>query len=208
MKPRRFPQREAAARRTRAAVVEAAGTLFVEQGYGATTVTAIAARAGVARPTIFTSVPGGKPELLKLARDRALAGDDEPVPVPQRPWFRRAMEQDDPQELIRLQAGNYRMINERAALLELELGHAARGDDQLAELHRQACQQRARGAALVIERLVQLRAIKAARAAAAADRLYALSGPQVFSLLVHDRQWRSSRYEAWLVDALTHALLT
>ncbi len=154
---RRFPQREAAARRTRAAVVQAAGALFVEQGYAATTVADIAVRAGVARPTIFTSVPGGKPQLLKLARDHALAGDDEPVPVPQRPWFRRAMEQEDPQTLIRLQASNYRMINERAALLELELSHAARGNDELRDLHRQAALQRAAGAALVVQRLVQLR---------------------------------------------------
>ncbi len=93
---RRFPRREAAARRTRTALVRAAAGLFAERGYAAATIAAIAGRAGVARPTVFTSVPGGKPELLKLARDLAIAGDDEPVPVPEREWFRSAMAQDDP----------------------------------------------------------------------------------------------------------------
>ena len=37
----------------------------------------------------------------KLARDMAIAGDDEPVPVPERDWFRAAMAQDDPAELLR-----------------------------------------------------------------------------------------------------------
>src|SRR5581483_6414176 len=91
----KFPKRAAAASRTRAALVEAAGELFAEHGYVRTTIAAIAARAGVGRATVFTSVPGGKPELLKLARDVAIAGDDEPIPVPQRPWFIEAMAADD-----------------------------------------------------------------------------------------------------------------
>lgn len=66
----------------------AATELFIERGYPAATIASIAERAGVARPTVFTSVPGGKPERLKLARDLAIAGDDEAVPVPERDWFR------------------------------------------------------------------------------------------------------------------------
>ena len=67
------------ARATRRAVVEAAHHLLVERGYQGTTIDAVAERAGVSRKTVFTAV-GGKAELLKLAFDWALVGDDEPVP--------------------------------------------------------------------------------------------------------------------------------
>ena len=76
--------RGAHAQSTRAAVIAAAGRLFTEQGYAATSIDEIAAAAGVSRATVFTSV-GGKATLLKTALDVAIVGDDEPVPLPERP---------------------------------------------------------------------------------------------------------------------------
>jgi len=76
--------RGAQAQSTREAVIAAAGRLFSEQGYAATSIDDIAAAAGVSRATVFTSV-GGKPKLLKTALDVAIVGDDEPVPLPERP---------------------------------------------------------------------------------------------------------------------------
>jgi AcrR family transcriptional regulator len=61
--------RARAARETRAAILRAAGGLFAEQGYARTSVAAIAARAGVALNTVYTSV-GGKSALIEaLVRD-------------------------------------------------------------------------------------------------------------------------------------------
>ena len=54
-RPYRSAVRTRAARRTRLAVIEAARELFVSQGYGPTTVDAVAARAGVGRATVFIS---------------------------------------------------------------------------------------------------------------------------------------------------------
>jgi AcrR family transcriptional regulator len=68
-------------------VLAAAHELFVEQGYGATTVDQIAARAGVSKPTVFTAV-GGKQTVLSAVRDVALAGDDEQIAVSDRPAAR------------------------------------------------------------------------------------------------------------------------
>jgi len=204
---RRFPRREAAARRTRTALVTAAAELFEQHGYAAATVAAIAERAGVARPTVFTSVPGGKPELLKLARDQAIAGDDEQVPVPEREWFRRAMARDDPAELLRQQAGNYRMILDRAAALELVLITAASIDPELRPLLEQARFQRAMGTRLVVRRLVELQAVPPGRAEAAADTIYALASPEVYSLLVRDRGWSADAYQEWLAEKLISAFV-
>jgi AcrR family transcriptional regulator len=203
----RFPRRQAAAARTQAGLVRAASELFAERGYAATTVPAIAERAGVARATVFTSVPGGKPELLKLARDVALAGDDDPVPVPQRPWFREAMSAPRATELLRLQARNYRMIHQRAAALERCLVTAAATAPELAELLADAQRQRAMGTRLVIDRLIDMGAVLPQRRVPAADILYALASPDVYLLLTEDRDWTAAGYEQWLYHTLTDALL-
>ncbi|QUQ63781.1 TetR/AcrR family transcriptional regulator [Kutzneria sp. CA-103260] len=65
----RSPVREKHAEDTRRTIVEAAAALFAERGYGRTSVAAVAAAAGVAVNTVYTSV-GGKPALLiALAED-------------------------------------------------------------------------------------------------------------------------------------------
>src|SRR5258708_36195437 len=61
----RSPIREEAARRTQAAVVEAAAEVFVEQGYTSATSDQIATRAGVSRATVFGV--GNKARLFTLA---------------------------------------------------------------------------------------------------------------------------------------------
>ena len=79
--------RDDQARATRRRIVDAGRELFLERGYGPTTIDAIAERAEVGRKTIFTSV-GGKAAVLKLAFDWSLAGDDEPVAIADRPESR------------------------------------------------------------------------------------------------------------------------
>lgn len=69
---------------TRRRIVAAAAELFVSDGYAGASVDAIAAAAGVSRKTVFTAV-GGKAELLALALDWAVAGDDAPRPLADRP---------------------------------------------------------------------------------------------------------------------------
>src|ERR1700749_1960563 len=105
--PRRYvsPLRREGAARTRKAVLDAANDLFIAQGYTATTIDEIAARAGVSKPTVFAAA-GSKQAILKQLRDMALAGDDEPVPVAQRPWYREALAEPDPRRALRLYARN------------------------------------------------------------------------------------------------------
>lgn len=203
----RFPNRAAAAARTRHAIVEAAIELFVARGYVATTISAIAERAGVGRATVFTSVPGGKPELLKLARDRAIAGDDESIPVSDRPWFVEAMSSEDPHTLLRLQSRNYRMIQQRAATLERCLVVGAAQAQELADLLAEASAQRSMGSHLVVERLVELGAVRRRGLERAADTLFALASPDVYLLLTEDRGWSPSEYEEWLAGQLVAGLL-
>jgi AcrR family transcriptional regulator len=79
--------------------VDAAAGLFITRGYGGTTVDAIAEAAGVSRKTVFTSV-GGKIEALELAIEWAFAGDDEPVPMTERPHVKAAQAEPDARRIL------------------------------------------------------------------------------------------------------------
>jgi len=84
--PRRLEQAAA----TRTAIIDAASRLFAENGYAATTMAAIPAEARVAVKSVYTLAV--KSQLLLLAVDRAVVGDDEPVPFAERGERRRIVE--------------------------------------------------------------------------------------------------------------------
>src|SRR6516165_8933703 len=115
-RPYNSTRRDEQARATRRAVVGAAARLFVERGYGATTIDAIAADAGVSRKTVFTSV-GGKSQALKLAIDWAIVGDDEPVALLDRPHIQASMAEPDARRILRDFAHDVRERGSRIAPL-------------------------------------------------------------------------------------------
>src|SRR5690242_916070 len=78
-RPYNSEHRREAAGRNRAAVLAACGELLFRDGYHATTVRAVAERAGVSAETVYKTF-GGKPGMVKALWDVTLAGDDEPVP--------------------------------------------------------------------------------------------------------------------------------
>ena len=87
----------------------------------------------MARPTIFTAV-GPKSTILRLVVDQALAGDDEPVPIAQRPWWREAIDEPDPLRSIQLAARNMCLINQRSAPVLRALETAASVDADASEV--------------------------------------------------------------------------
>ena len=151
-------RREAAAR-TRQAVLDAARELFTAQGYTATTVEEIAGRAGVSKPTVFAAA-GSKHAILKQLRDMALAGDDEPVPVAQRPWYQEALAEPDPRRALRLHARNATAIHRRSAGAHEVLRAAAASDKDLHDLWHASEDERRGGATIVIDALLQKSRLK------------------------------------------------
>ena len=209
VKPRRYEsalRREQAAA-TRARIVRAAAELFAAQGYMQTSIEQIAARAGVARPTVYTAFTG-KAALLKDAVDLLLAGDDAPVPVRDRPWFQELLHQRDPRRLLDLEARNDRMINERIAPLHEAMRNASATDDDIATLHATIKQQRHTGARIVAGQLAALGALRDdLDLDTATDILWLLKDPALYTALVVDRGWPAERYEAWLAHAMQLSLL-
>jgi AcrR family transcriptional regulator len=195
------------ARQTRQAIVAAASRLFARDGYGATTIDAVAAEAGVSRKTVFTAV-GGKVELLKLAVDWAVAGDDEPVAVEDRPAVSRLLRQPDPEVLVRGWAKVLVEIDHRVAALFQAMEIAA-GLDLAAELlYEEAQGQRLRGARVVVDRLVDLNALKSGLTPDhATDIAWFFSDPALYNRLVTHRGWPLDRFTDWVADALCRELL-
>lgn len=152
VKPRtyRSPRRQEQARQTRAAILAAARKRFLERGYNATTIDEIAAAAGVSKPTVFTAV-GNKVQLLKAVRDVAMAGDDDPAPVAQRPSVERARDAQTAEEALRLVAAHIVALSGRYALIDEVLrGAAATGEPELAELWETSERQRRTGAGILL----------------------------------------------------------
>ena len=185
----------------------AAAELFAGQGYTQTSIEQIAARAGVARPTVYTAFTG-KPALLKAAVDLLLAGDDAPIPVRDRPWFQELLHRRDPRILLELEARNDRMISERVAPLLEAVRNASATDDDIAKLYATIKQQRHIGARVVAEALAALGPLRDdLDLDAATDVLWLLKDSALYTALVDDRGWPAERYQAWLARAMQATLL-
>lgn len=190
--------RAAQARDTRRAVVRAGAELFVTQGFGRTTIDEIAAAAGVSRKTVFASA-GGKADILKLAIDWAIVGDDAPVSLIQRPVIQEALKQTDPDLIIRTWTSLVCEIAKRLAALAWALVSAAGTDPQARELLETAHAQRLIGARSFVNHLAKHGGLRSGLSIGdAVDIVWVHSDPTLFYRLVQQRGWSAKRFESWL----------
>ncbi|UXA10968.1 TetR/AcrR family transcriptional regulator [Mycobacterium sp. SMC-8] len=200
--------RAAQARGTRRRIVASAAELFVATGYGGTSVDAIATAAGVSRKTVFSAV-GGKAELLSAALNFAIAGDDEPLPLAERPEVAALLELDDARALLTAWARMIADIDTRVSALFAALEAAASEDDSARELLEKLHTQRRAGARAVVDALTARDALRAGLSRSAAIDLACLfSDPAMHRHLVAGHGWSGSRFESWLAATLAHQLLT
>lgn len=199
------PIRRASAQSTRRAVLAAAHELFVSQGFLATTIEQVADRAGVSKPTVFTAV-GNKTTLLKEVRDVALAGDDAPVRVGERDWYRQMLAAPDAVAVLQRYAAISADISARYAPID-EVLHAASGlSDELRQLWDTSESQRLRGATAVVTNVAGKARLRASRSVCI-DLVWNLIAPDHYTRLVHQRQWSKDRFKRWLGDALCTQVL-
>ena len=202
----RSPLRQEQAAQTRRRIVRAAAKLFAENGYPQTSVDDIAAAAGVARMTVFSA--GSKPELLKSAVDLAIAGDLEPVSIPERSFMREILADPDQRSLLRRYSGFAASVNARVAMLHEAVRSAADTDPALTELAELIREQRHHGAQIVVAALVRAGPLRAGLTrSAAADLLWLYNDSAHWYTLVHRRGWSQARYRRWLATLLIEQLL-
>lgn len=200
--------REEQARQTRWRIVAAASRLFVDRGFAATTVDAIAAEAGVSRKTVFTAV-GGKVALLKLAYDYAMAQDDEPLPMKDRPGLRDVAAEPDDYKAMTLYASFVTDVAARISGLYLALRGAAEVDEEARTLYE--TWERERREAMrggPIPRLVAHGTLREGLTAdEAADLLAILIAPSTYHSLVVERGWKPERFRDWFLDTILQTIM-
>jgi AcrR family transcriptional regulator len=188
-----------------ARVCEAACRLFSTKGYLATSIEDIAAEAGVARPTVFTAV-GPKAVILRAVVDQALAGDDAPAPIAERPWWREAIDEPDPVRSIQLCARNMCRISERAGLVLRALETVAPIDADVAEVWARYQHQRRVGLNEFAVTLAQKTSALRYDENTITDTMWMLA-PTAYLRLVHDAGWPVEQFQAWLADLLQRMFL-
>lgn len=111
-----FDLRAARKADTEARVIAAATSLFVDQGYAATTLAQVASAAGVGDRTVYVRF-GSKAALLTRAIGVALVGDTAAVSVAARPWAQQSRSLPTAAARIAAAARGARELFERAGPL-------------------------------------------------------------------------------------------
>jgi AcrR family transcriptional regulator len=198
---------QARTRLARAAVIQAARTLFPERGYAATTIEAISGESDVPPATVYRLF-SSKLGILKALLDVSIAGDDEAAAVEDRPHARTLLADGDPRNQLSGFAGITRGIMSRAEPVYRILVSAAGSDPDAAALLANQKRQRDQGQEQIARSLARAGALRPElRERDAADIIHALMSPEVYLLLVGDRGWSPDQYEQWLADVLIAQLL-
>ncbi|MDP8932497.1 MAG: TetR/AcrR family transcriptional regulator [Actinomycetota bacterium] len=208
VKRRRYDnsRRQAQTRATRVEVITAARQLFVERGYPATTIEAIADAAATPLATVYRLF-GSKRGILSAVLDVAFGGDDQPIAFADRPGVQAALAEPDPGRLLDAFAHICRELLDRSAPIQHVLASAAAVDPEAADLLEITRRQRLLGQSRVIRALADRDALPDSLGEReAADIVYTLMSPEVHRILTMERGWSPDRYQQWLATAL-HALL-
>lgn len=188
-------------------MIKAAHTLFLERGYGATTVEVISERADVPPATVYRLF-SSKHGILKSLLDVSIVGDHENVPMADRPQVRSLLDHPDPRQQLAGFVSVTARVNERIAPLYRILVSAAGTDPDAAALLDDLTRQRQQGQRTIARSLARAGALRPElRERDAADVIHALMSPEVYRLLVVDRAWTPGRFERWLAETLHDQLL-
>jgi AcrR family transcriptional regulator len=181
------------AARNQEAVFDAAASLFASRGWAATGMRDIARAAGVSVETVYGAA-GSKSDLLLKVIDIGIVGDNEAVPLSERPEF-VALGHGNRSERVQAAAELITASNARIAALNRTFAHAAAGDAQLAaRWHESQLTQRAAYAEAL--RLVTGRRPRAD----VVDIVWTLGNHEVYLQLVELAGWRPQKYRTWLVE--------
>ena len=194
----RSPRREEQAEQTRRRIEDAARRLFLGKGFEATTIQAIARKAGVATPTVY-SIFKSKRGIVEGLIERAVFTPAYTALV------HEALESDDPYArmhyVARIARGIFDSLRGQSELM--------RGASAIApSLMREKERMRFERQAPLVDYLVRMKALRAGlNSTAARDILWTLTSSEIYRNLVVDRGWSSQRYEDWLGNLLAAALL-
>ncbi|MEO8230145.1 MAG: helix-turn-helix domain-containing protein [Chloroflexota bacterium] len=201
-------RREQAAQ-TQADILAAAGKLFRDRGYGATSMPLIATESGVVVETVYRAF-GSKAGLFRAVMEAVLAGGASraDVRVEERPAIRALIEEQDPRRQIELYVATQPGIHRRSGPLLRALLGAVATDPELDALWDEMEAWRLEGQGRFVGLLAERGRLRPGLSfEEARDVLWTLCSLAVYDLLVIERDWTSERYQEWLTAVLTRELL-
>lgn len=188
--------RRARAAQTRTDIVRAATHLFIENGYGRTTIRQIATSAQVSVETIYRAF-GNKATLLHRAWDLTIGGDDEDVSFHDRPEVRAVRDEPDLSRRLQMHAELSTRTARRIAPFLAMVQAAAGTDESAAAMLEEMAAQRLVGMTVMAseaEATGQLSvSVEECR-----DVMWSMSDGVLWQRLVENRGWDDERFADWL----------
>lgn len=191
--------RQRQALETRRLILDAARALFIKQGYGVTTIDAIASEAGVAVSTVY-SIYKNKRGILKAIRE---AWHQESG---QRDIYNQALHETDPRRRIEIAAHATRRQWETGVTMRAIYGGAAAVDAEAAAELKESLDGRRAGIARFIRESTPILRPDLTPERAIAIYL-SLTRSEVYDELVGVFHWSPDEYERWLAETLRQQLL-
>ncbi len=182
-------------------MLDAASRLFTSRGWAATGIRDIAREAGVAAETVYAHY-SSKTSLLRQVVDIAVVGDEDAVPLAQRPDF-VALGAGSRDQRVAAAARLITDVHLRTARFANVIREAAHTDETMAD-ELESTRQRHRtdvGRAL---RLLLGRKPTTTEL----DGIVAVVSVEVYLLLTEFSGWRPERYERWIAETLELILPT
>lgn len=198
--------RSARARATRARVIDAARESFLARGFSGTTIALVAEEAAVSPETIYKSF-GNKAALLKAVYDVTLGGDDEDIPLAERPEAIAVREARTGAEAVATYAALAWMIGSRTDPIVRMIMGSRDTDAGLESFVETIHRERRVGSGMWIAHLQSKGWLRDdLDPDRAADILWAVNSYEPRWLLT-DRGWSAEEFTAWLAETLGRLLL-
>ena len=199
-------RRRQAAEASRRTILACARELFLQQGFGATTITEIAAASAVSVESIYKNF-GGKAGLVRALHAQSLLGTGG-LPAEQRSDLAQ-VRADDPRELME-QFGRFtEEVSPLAAPISLLIRDAAAtGDAVMASLLKDVDDARHRRMLHNARQLIGRGLLRPGMSPEeAADIMFACTTPELFETLVLKRGWSAEQYGRFIASTLAANLL-
>lgn len=193
--------RDAGAAKTKSSILKSAKQLFQNDGFDSVTINKIAEAAGVSMPTIYALFKS-KRGVLQALIDEALPPDQHATLVD------TSLQEKTPEKRLRTTARLSRELYDAERELIDIIRDASVVATEFKELEQEREKRRYERQSEYVKKLQEEGFLaKGLPLKQARDILWALTGRDMYRMLVIEQGWASDAYERWLADTLIKALI-
>lgn len=191
---------------TRQRVLDGAARLFVDLGYSGTTITAVAAEAGVSPETIYATFDG-KRGLLEAVIDATIMGPGSPVPLEEQAVWDAISEQPSARSRLRAYVEFSCGVLARTSSIHQVIRGAADSEAFAVELSSRLLRERLASNARHLRDYVGDGLRDGLTLQRAAERYCAITSPEMHHLLTAKLGWSRKAHQEWVVALIEQDLL-